>query len=46
MPQEVRTIASRYMKNPFELTIGRKTMVSQTLNIIIMLFTNVIVIMH
>ncbi|MBK6398987.1 MAG: DEAD/DEAH box helicase [Bacteroidetes bacterium] len=24
MPQEVRTIASRYMKNPFELTIGRK----------------------
>ena len=24
MPQEVRTIASKYMQNPFELTIGRK----------------------
>lgn len=24
MPQEVRTIANRYMSNPFELTIGRK----------------------
>ncbi len=24
MPQEVRTIASRYMSNPFELTVGRK----------------------
>ncbi len=24
MPQEVRSIASRYMQNPFELTIGKK----------------------
>ncbi len=24
MPQEVRTIASKYMSNPFELTVGRK----------------------